>query len=66
MYLRIDPAVPISPAEEVCNGWALGKIGIEHPVNDERCILIGCVLGADDERPEEVGAVLICAYDDGI
>ena len=46
------------------NGRGLGEVGIEHPINDERCIFVGSVFRTNDDRSQKISSVFISADND--
>ena len=46
---RLTSAVAVGPTVEMRYWRTLREVGVKHPVNYEWCILVGRVLGANDE-----------------
>ncbi len=58
--------IAVCPTQEMCNGWAIRKTRIQHPVDDKGCILVGRVFRTDYQTPEQVCSVFVRSYNNGI
>lgn len=62
MNSRIYPSVTVRPADEERYRGRLREIRIQHPIDDERGVLVRCVFRTDDERTEKVSSVFIGSH----
>jgi len=58
-------AVSVRPAEEVSYWRTLGKVGVQHPINNKWRIFIWRVFWTNNQGTEQVRPVFVSSYDDG-
>lgn len=56
---QLTSTVAIRPAQEMSYRRTMWKIGVQHPINDKRCIFIRGVFWPDDETTKEIGSVFV-------
>lgn len=61
---EVTSAISIRPAQKMSNRRCLWEIGVEHPINYERRILIRRVLWTNYHASEKVSAVFVSPNND--